>query len=189
MTLAAAPSAAERLWTAIGAAMALKAAHETAKKSKPKPDDETPSQPQMGVVLAYVRPGELTRAEWQQVLTFVAQQVLPLIVVLLPGSPKPAETTAIALKSGVPGIAVDAADAVALYRVAQESIVRARMGGGAALMECVPFVVEGGKVKPADAIATIEQYLLHRKVATETWMTREAKQFAKRLAAAKAAPK
>jgi len=80
---------------------------------------------------------------------------------------------------------VDAEDAVAIYRVAQESIGHARIGGGAALMECVPFVLEGavGKVRVTeDAIAGLERYMLQRGVATRAWMERETKNFAKRLA-------
>jgi hypothetical protein len=59
------------------------------------------------------------------------------------------------------------------------------MGGGAALMECVPFVLEGaaGKARVTDdAIAGLERYLVQRGVATRTWMEREAKAFAKRIA-------
>jgi TPP-dependent pyruvate/acetoin dehydrogenase alpha subunit len=92
----------------------------------------------------------------------------------------------------VPGIPVDADDAVALYRVAQESIGRARIGGGAALMECVPFVLDGlaGRRNAApDGIAGLENYLLQRGVATRVWMGREAKSFAKRVAQEKAASK
>ena len=87
--------------------------------------------------------------------------------------------------SGVPGIAVDADDAVAIYRVAQESIGRARAGGGAALMECVPFAIEGAAAKRTaanDAVAGLERYLVQRGVATKAWMDREAKAFARRVA-------
>ncbi|MGA9584641.1 MAG: thiamine pyrophosphate-dependent enzyme, partial [Terracidiphilus sp.] len=41
-----------------------------------------------------------------------------------------------ALVHGVPAIAVDAYDAVAVYRVAYEAIVRARQGRGATLLQC-----------------------------------------------------
>jgi len=88
--------------------------------------------------------------------------------------------SALALRCGVPGISVDAQDAVAIYRVAQESIGRARAGGGAALIECVPFVLAGGKGngKPADAIAVLESSMLHRRIATTVWVDRETRRFA-----------
>jgi len=74
---------------------------------------------------------------------------------------------------------------VAIYRVAQESIGHARIGGGTALMECVPFVPVGatGKVRVTqDAIAGLEQYMVQRGIASRAWMEREAKSFARRVA-------
>jgi len=79
-------------------------------------------------------------------------------------------------------MAVDADDAVALYRVAQEAIARARIGGGAALMECVPFRVEGSKHQKADAIEELERYMLARGVTTKRWMEREAESCTRRIA-------
>jgi TPP-dependent pyruvate/acetoin dehydrogenase alpha subunit len=95
--------------------------------------------------------------------------------------------SALALGCGVPAIAVDADDAVAIYRVAQESIGHARIGGGAALIECVPFVLAGTTATAKrnvanDAIAGLEQYMVQRGVVTKAWMDRAAKSFAKRLA-------
>jgi TPP-dependent pyruvate/acetoin dehydrogenase alpha subunit len=116
-----------------------------------------------------------------------------VVFVVLParsGKGRAGRVVALALRCHVPGIPVDANDAVALYRVAQESIGRARIGGGAALMECVPFVLKGTTAKSArtgDAIAGLENYLLQRKVATGIWMEREAKGFAKRVAREKEA--
>ena len=100
---------------------------------------------------------------------------------------KPAKAgvmSSIALRHGLPGIAVDVNDAVAIYRVAQEAIGRARNGGGAALIECVPFVLEGargGRDTSGEAIAVLEQYMLSRGVAKKAWMEREAKSFAARI--------
>ncbi len=90
----------------------------------------------------------------------------------------------LALSCGVPAIFVDADDAVAIYRVAQESIGHARIGGGPALIECVPFVLEraGKRVAAQDAIVGLERTLLQRGVGSRAWMEREAKRFAKRIA-------
>jgi TPP-dependent pyruvate/acetoin dehydrogenase alpha subunit len=168
---------AERLWAAVGAAAALKA---TAAK-------------EAGVVVAYVRPGEVPAAVWRKLLEFAAEQVLPILFVVMPaarGRAAAAGVGALALRCGVPGIAVDGDDAVAIYRVAQESIGRARIGGGAAVIECVPFVVSGAKGKrgqPSDAIAAMEGYLLQRGVVKQAWMDRESRIFAQRLAAARKA--
>jgi TPP-dependent pyruvate/acetoin dehydrogenase alpha subunit len=182
-----APGIAERLWGAMGAAAALKVAAAAAKKSA-KADGATTAQ--RGVVVGYVRAGEATAAVWRSTLEFAAQQVLPIVFVVMPGVSAAAGVSALARKCGVPGIAVDGDDAVAIYRAAQESIGRARMGGGAVLLECVPFVLHGNaRALAGDAIAGIERYMLQRGVVTRRWMDREAGTFRRRLAAAKAAAK
>lgn len=186
--LAGVPAVAERMWAAVGAALALKAAGEAAKKSKAGSGDDAPVETQLGVVVVYVRSGEGTNAVWRSALRFAAEQVLPMLFVVLPsmGTEKAGGVRSLSLKCGVPGIAVDGADAVAIYRVVQESAVRARMGGGAALIECVPFVAEGAK-KASNGIAGLERYMMERGVVTREWVAREVKSFAKRLAGAKAA--
>jgi acetoin:2,6-dichlorophenolindophenol oxidoreductase subunit alpha len=159
---------AERLWAAIGAAATVKAA--------------------AGVVVVYVKPGEVSPALWRKVLGYAAEQVLPVLFVMMPGDggAKAGSACAIAHDCGVAAIAVDGDDAVAIYRVAQESIGRARIGGGAVVMECVPFVVGGAKGKKVhDAAAGLEGYMLQRGVVTKAWMEREARDFARRLAVAK----
>jgi TPP-dependent pyruvate/acetoin dehydrogenase alpha subunit len=193
-----APGVAERVWIALGAAAGLKA---EAARPKAETDAEDATTAQLGVIVVYLLPGELPTALWQKALTFAAEKRLPAVFVVTPSAqPKvskirPAKMGAIsgmALRCGVPGIAVDADDAVAIYRVAQESVGHARIGGGPALLECVPFatVLAAGKRAPAaDAISGLEEYMLHRKVATRAWIEREAKSFAKRAAARSAASK
>lgn len=195
------PEATERVWVALGAAAALKAARaqakvvaSTAAKVEDEAGDDEQTARQSDVVVFYALPGELTTALWKKALTFAMGQELPIIFVALPEArvrgdsarkAKVGGVNALAMGCGVPGIAVDADDAVAIYRVAQESIGRARIGGGTVLMECVPFVLEVPSAKgtpPADAIATMEHNLLGRGIITKVWIEREAKSFAKRLA-------
>jgi hypothetical protein len=193
--LASPPGAAERTWTALGAAAALKAEAAT-RRSQAKPDSGDPAA-SSSVVVAYLWPGELQAALWRKAMTFAAEQLLPVIFVVLPPAASPSLRAArlgavstLALSCGVPGIAVDGDDAVALYRVAQESIGHARSGGGPALMECIPFVLPataGRKAPRPDAIAGLAEYILGRRVATQAWMDREAKVFAKKMAADAAA--
>jgi TPP-dependent pyruvate/acetoin dehydrogenase alpha subunit len=166
----------------MGAAAALKAAAAVAKKSA-KADDVAA---QRGVVVAYVRPGEATAAVWRRALEYAAAQVFPVVFVVMPGAAKAGGVSALARECRVPGIAVDGDDAVAIYRVMQESIGRARAGGGAVLLECAPFVPRGSARKPnpkSDAIAGIEKYMLQRGVVTRRWMESEVGRFARRLAA------
>jgi len=181
----------KRMLAAIGAAGALKA---QAAGARIQARAQGAAATQSGGVVVYVRAGEAPKALWRSALTFVAEQQLPIVFVVLPavqtpGGRAPARSkdgmNTLAVSCGVPGIAVDADDAVAIYRVAQESIGRVRIGGGAVLMECVRFIVKGGagKSKRAnDAISGIEDSLLQRRVVGRNWMEREAKSFRKRLA-------
>ena len=131
-------SAPDRLLCAIGAAMAIKSG---AEKS---------------VVLAYFAADELTPADWRRTLKIAATESLPLVIVSVGGS--------IAPPPGVhlPVIPVDASDAVAIYRVAQECILRAREDGGAAVIACVP----GG----TDPIKTLASQLLAKGICTPAWI-------------------
>jgi len=185
--LPSAPAVAERIWSTLGAASALKT---QAAQAKAAATESTSHQ--SSVVIAYVLPRQMQPALWQETLAFAAEHTLPVIFVVLPAAHAPADKThpaklagisAIALRCHVPGIPVDADDAVAIYRVAQEAIGHARIGAGPALLECVPCPLPHAQAKPnSDAIAGLEQYMLQRSVATRAWMNREASAFARRIA-------
>lgn len=115
-------SAADGLCCAIGQAQALAAA---AGKN---------------IALAYVDVADLTPAEWKRLLTVANGGELPLIIVTIPAKVADIDLHAIARKlpgAGIPVIAVDAGDAVALFRVMQETSIRARADGGVVVIECV----------------------------------------------------
>ena len=133
----------ERLWFALGAASKL-AGHKA-----------------VGVV--YAGNGELTAAKWKLVLSEAQRMELPLVFVTIPAKGDNAGTAALADKCKLPGIPVDAVDAVAMYRVAQESIGRARAGGGPALIEAVRFPGS------ADPVKMLRRQLMAKRVATERW--------------------
>jgi hypothetical protein len=183
----------ERVWTAVGAAAALQSLAAGA-----KPQEGAAAQ--AGVVVLYFSADELSSAMLRKILTFAREQKLPILFVVLPparaksraASSKGGRVSELALRCGVPAIPTDADDAVAIYRVAQESMGHARIGGGPALIECIPFCLPSGAARRAagaDAIAALEQYMLPRNVVTRTWIDREAKEFARRLATEKAASK
>jgi hypothetical protein len=176
LRIAGADEVSERLWLAMGAAAGLRA---LAAQAKSEPVVEGAANKLAGVVVAYVKAVEASAAVWRK--------ALPIVFVVLPAAAggKSGAVSALSLACGVAGIAVDGDDAVAIYRVAQESIGRARAGGGPALMECVPYVLPGTKAKPGDAIAGMERYMLQRRVVTEKWLESEARGFARRLARAK----
>jgi TPP-dependent pyruvate/acetoin dehydrogenase alpha subunit len=68
---------------------------------------------------------------------------------------------------GLPGMTVDGADVVAVYRVASEAIVHARRGNGPTLIECKPWTVASRKksargsdpLSSGDPLDNMEQYL------------------------------
>ena len=109
----------ERLLMAVGAAVALK------------------SGPNGGLLAVLVEGGEMPSAMWRQMLGFVARLELPVLFVVLPGAKaaRPGQLSARSQEWGVPGFPVDVDDAVAMYRVVQESMGRLRAGEGPVLME------------------------------------------------------
>jgi TPP-dependent pyruvate/acetoin dehydrogenase alpha subunit len=152
-------SARDRLHGALGAAMALRAT-----KSR-------------GVVVAFVKRGEADEKVWKNVLSLASQQNLPMIFVVLPTlekagkSSERATVSKVAKGCQVPGIAVEASDAIALYRVAQESLGRIRGGGGPVLIECITYQLQGernGKIP--DPVVEMRKHLLERGAAQKIWI-------------------
>ena len=127
------------------------------------------------LVVAYVGHDELGKKEWRQVLETASKLDLPMIFVVLPGTGKDQggvrQLSAKARAWGMPGLPVDANDAVALYRVTQESLGRIRGGGGPVLIECKGYRVEGEQENSDDdPLEQMKSFLLSRKVCTEAWL-------------------
>jgi TPP-dependent pyruvate/acetoin dehydrogenase alpha subunit len=128
------------------------------------------------IVVAYVRSGDLAKGEWRDLLKMAAKLELPMIFVVLPAEKKGkgSGTAALSPKTsawGVPGIAVDASDAVALYRVAQESMGRTRAGDGPVLIECVVYPTEPrGETASGDPLIQAGEFLLSRQIVTRAWL-------------------
>ena len=144
-------------------------------------------------VVIFVEHEEVSRGGWRRALTLAAVQELPVIFVLLSASSQRSKSGKIKLRAQivdiahdckVPGIAVDASDAVALYRVAQEPLWRIRNGGGAILIEAIPFAAAEHERFVADPIVQMRASLLQRRVSSEASMTQVEQRFAKRITAA-----
>jgi hypothetical protein len=76
------------------------------------------------------------------------------------------------LSDDMPAIPVDAHDVVAMYRVAHESIARARQGGGPTRILCVEELGEPASEEDArgvDAAASLEHWLRARGLPAEEW--------------------
>jgi TPP-dependent pyruvate/acetoin dehydrogenase alpha subunit len=149
-------TAVDRVWFALGAASRMVASQT--------------------VGLVYLGVGELQHSQWKQVLTESQRMDLPIVFVAIPSPADEPGIAELATRLGVPGIPVDASDTVAMYRVAQESIGRARAGGGPALIEGVRFP---GAV---DAVKLLQRQLIARRVATEAWTHAVESKFRARLA-------
>jgi TPP-dependent pyruvate/acetoin dehydrogenase alpha subunit len=150
----------DRLRMAVGAAMAFKTLEQT------------------NIVVAYVGHGEASNRLWRKVLPVASKMELPVIFVVLPEKPGKKRKGADGLSGraracGVPGIPVDANDAVALYRVAQESIGRTRGGGGPVLVECVAYRLDNQrKSTVVDPLVQMKGFLAGRKVCSKAWLDR-----------------
>jgi TPP-dependent pyruvate/acetoin dehydrogenase alpha subunit len=143
------------------------------------------------VVVAYVRHGEVGTAEWRKVLELAGKLELPVIFVILPVA-KGAKRNRVGNLSrktarwGVPGIPVDAGDAVALYRVAQESLGRTRGGDGPVLIECVAYSIGNSSASASgDPLLQMKEFLLGRKVCTKAWLERAGDRLRRRITAAR----
>ncbi len=87
---------------------------------------------------------------------------------------------------GVPGIPVDAGDAVAVYRVAQESMGRIRGGDGPVLIECLEFSHPAkGKEVAVDPLVQLGDILVRRNVCTKAWRQKAGDRLRRRITAAR----
>jgi TPP-dependent pyruvate/acetoin dehydrogenase alpha subunit len=140
-------AAMDRMLCAVGMAMAVKASGTKA------------------VVMAYVANDAMTAPEWRRLLGVAMDGQLPLAFVSTPGRKAGVDVSTVVKKMGtnaIPVIPVDAGDVVAIYRVAQETLVRARADGGVAVIECVDCGV--------DPVKLMGTQLVKKKICTERWV-------------------
>ncbi len=85
----------------------------------------------------------------------------------------------------IPGVIVDADDAVALYRVATEAIAHARRGSGPTLIDCKPWphpATKSGKRRSANnAIRNMEAYLTRKGLFDKKFKSRVSASFRREL--------
>jgi acetoin:2,6-dichlorophenolindophenol oxidoreductase subunit alpha len=140
------------------------------------------------VVIAYVCRDSLSKKDWSRFLSLASKLELPLIFVALPSvkSGGKRNLSDNARRSGVPGIPVDAGDAVALYRVAQESMGRIRGGDGPVLIECLQFARMGADgIRPVDPLLQLRRFLLRRRICKDVWLRSAGRNFRRRIEGAK----
>lgn len=116
------------------------------------------------LVIHFTRAHRLDPESFRQTLREAARHHAPILYVLLP-APAASSTidwSARAILENVPCIPADAHDAVALYRVAQETTLRARNQGGPSLIDCKQVLLARGDSNP---VARMEAHLRRKGIA------------------------
>ena len=146
------------------------------------------------IAVAYSGDGSTSLGFWHEALNFAGVHDLPIVFVCqnnlwaesvnLQFQTKVPDISVKAQAYGFPGITVDGNDVVAVYRVAQEAIARARRGQGPTLIECKTYRWYGhSEIDPAkyrdpeeverwkakDPIANMEKYLAGKGLFTPAW--------------------
>ncbi len=104
---------------------------------------------------------------WDEALMVASIHALPMIFLNHENGNRAVRKSRLAKINGAaqpetpwfPSITVDSHDVVAVYRVANEAIARARQGRGPTLIECEPFRVNGNGRHSHDAVVNMERYL------------------------------
>ena len=146
-------------------------------------------QNRLAVALALVEDDAELPGFWHEAVGFSSAHRLPIVFAICTSPAAPVLRDEV-LSFGLPGITVDGHDVVAVYRVAQESVRRARQGHGPCLIECkidrartqsAPGAVSG------DPVAFMQDYLQKRKLWSRVWKERLVSQFDKEWRAAEKA--
>lgn len=116
---------------------------------------------------------------WEESLCSAATGRLPLLFVCQ-GDARAADLAQQAQRCGLPGIAVDQEDAVAIYRVASEAIAHARRGNGPTLVECKRWMLNG-ETPRRNAVRTMEAYLTGKGLFSRKLKAEVAAQFSREL--------
>jgi pyruvate dehydrogenase E1 component alpha subunit/2-oxoisovalerate dehydrogenase E1 component alpha subunit len=136
------------------------------------------------VVMVFSESATVSSAQLRPTLQFASRQRLPLLLLVqasppskrVPSPGKDASRALIiaAQACGIPVIPVDRTDAVAMYRVAFESIHKARHDGGPTVIVSADWRLRGtGRRKeadePSDPIEKMEAYLTAKGLFTAPW--------------------
>jgi TPP-dependent pyruvate/acetoin dehydrogenase alpha subunit len=112
------------------------------------------------IVLAFSGPGISSLEMLRPALAYAAQEKLGIVFVIETAAHAEVSSAKNTEPLGIYGIPVDGNDVVAIYRVAQEAIQRARRGVGPTLIDCKPWPL-GGTVDP---VRRLEQALERRGI-------------------------
>jgi acetoin:2,6-dichlorophenolindophenol oxidoreductase subunit alpha len=124
------------------------------------------------VVVAFCPQASPALETWHEALMFAGVHKLPVLFVITDGvadqktssehAPHLEDFSFMARDYGYPGIIVDGQDVVGVFRVAQESIHRARQGSGPTLIDCRTDATR-------DPLEHMEHYMRKRKMWDDAW--------------------
>jgi pyruvate dehydrogenase E1 component alpha subunit len=133
-----------------------------------------------GLILSFARAGSVEHG-WMAALEWAQKAQLPVVLACPDGTNGASSTAAkhaepvldfasmsrFAQRNKLPVLTVDGEDAVAVYRVMQESVLRVRQGGGPSVLWAVMTPARSIATMPASAqpIARLRKYLAVRKIA------------------------
>lgn len=123
------------------------------------------------VALAIVEGDTESPTFWQEAVSFASRHLLPVVFVICTDHAQP-ELRDQAHELGLPGITVDGHDVVAVFRVAQESLRRARQGHGPCLIECKVDRAHASAASveaSRDPLVFMEGYLTRRDLWSGSW--------------------
>ena len=151
---------------------------------------------QPNVVVAFSGDDSTALGSWHEAVDFAMTYKLPIVHVLQSDvwtePPDPRLLVAVkdmdnAQQETIPTLAVDGNDVVAVYRVAQECMRRAREGHGPSVIECKtqrwPAPISDG---PEDPIDRMETYLRQKGLWSDAWKQRLVDSFMRQLDAGEA---
>jgi TPP-dependent pyruvate/acetoin dehydrogenase alpha subunit len=114
------------------------------------------------ITLAFSGPGLTSLDTLRPSVAYAAKQKLGIVFVIESAADTELSSAKHTEPLGLYGIPVDGNDVVAIYRVAQEAIHRARRGVGPTLIDCRPWLLDS----PADPVRRLEQALERRGIPT-----------------------
>jgi TPP-dependent pyruvate/acetoin dehydrogenase alpha subunit len=101
------------------------------------------------ITMAFCGEGATSLGFWHEAVNFASVHQLPIVYVVqnnrwaesvnIKYQMRNEDVATRAAGYGIPGISVDGQDVVAVYRVVQEAIARARSGGGPSIIECKSY--------------------------------------------------
>jgi TPP-dependent pyruvate/acetoin dehydrogenase alpha subunit len=160
-------------------------------------------QKKPGVVVVFSGNDATALNSWRESIDFAVSHRLPMVHVVQDdlGSESVTPATQVTATNtdtgpgaanGIPRLTVDGTDAVAVYRVAQEAIRRAREGHGPALIECTshrwishsdvgPTAAGNPGPGSSDPLSSMEVYLKQRGFWSDGWKARLVQRFSKEL--------